>query len=316
VWLWDSFFIVAGLFVLGVGGECLVQGASCLARGLGVSALVVGLTVVAFGTSAPEAAVSVTAGLNGRDSLAVANVVGSCILNVLLVLGCAASVRSMQVSRDVLRHDVPIMLLVLAIFVLFALDAHTLRRWQGLVLLAGLLVYILYTFRVARAEPPAIDAEYAAALPMPRSCAVSAVILLLGLAGLKYGADMIVFGAVNFAERVGVSERIIGLTLVALGTSLPELATSVVAARRGKPDIAIGNVVGSNIFNILAVLGLTATLTPLEIDARTLYRDVPVMLLVGVLSFWVMRTGHIISRAEGFSLLLLYLVYVVWTLVS
>jgi len=282
---------------------------------MGVSALVVGLTIVAFGTSAPEAAVSVWAAHSDHDELAVANVIGSSIMNILIVLALAALARPLRVSRDVVTTDAPAMLLFTALFVLFAYDGRQIARWQGLVFLAMLGLYTVFTYYGARRQPRLVEEEYEQELQVaPRPWPLNALAVLVGIAGLVKGADLMVAGAVGVAELLGVSQRVIGLTIVAIGTSLPELATCVVAARRNQPDIAIGNVVGSNIFNILAVIGLAASLFPLAVADEMLYRDAPAMFVSVLLCFWVLRSGHQITRAEGAVLLTLYAVYLSWTL--
>jgi len=307
--------MIAGLVILGIGGEALVKGASRLARAVGVSALVVGLTVVAFGTSAPEAAVSISAGAAGEDDIAVANVVGSCTMNIMLVLALAALARPLRISRSVLRNDLPVMLLATAVFMLMAANHRVIERWMGLTLLAGLVLYTLNTMRLARSATTVVEYEFDTGLPAGKSVLINFLLMIVGIAALVGGARMIVYGAVEIAEAIGVSKRIIGLTIVALGTSLPEVATCVVAARRGQPDIAVGNVIGSNIFNILAVVGLASTAFPLRISEHTLFVDGPVMLLAGVMALPVLRTGRLVSRREGGMLLGLYAVYLCAALV-
>jgi len=320
--------LVGGLVVLSVGGECLVRGASRLARSLGVSALVVGLTIVAFGTSAPEIAVSISAGIQQHDDLAIANVVGSCILNTLVVLGLAAVTRPLKVSRSVVRTDAPFMILVLALFAFFAVDdvqllaggSHgRIGRWEGILFIAGLVGYLVLTYYGARRQPQVVEAEYEQSIGPARSSAANLVLVLVGLAGLVFGADLMVEGGAGIARSVGISERIIGLTIFAIGTSLPEVATCVIAARRGQPDIAVGNVVGSNIFNVLAVIGIATTAHPagaMTVNWTILSHDVPVMLVAAVLLLPILRTGRHISRREGTVLLALYVGYLSWTLAA
>ena len=309
-WLANIGVLVGGLVVLGVGGEFLVRGAAQLARQLGVSALVVGLTLVAFGTSAPEIAVSMQSAARGEHALAVANVVGSCIMNILIVLAIAALVRPLRVSRRIVTTDALVMLFFTAMFMLFAIDDNRIDRWQGVFFVAALGFYTLFTYFAARRQPRIVEEEYERDLRVrPRSPLVNVVAVVIGIVGLVKGADLIVNGAVGIATLLGVSTRIIGLTIVALGTSLPELATCVIAARRGQPDIAVGNIIGSNIFNILAVIGITSVFFPLDVSDETVRFDAPVMVLVVVLSFWVLRTGHRISRGEGALLLGIYAVY-------
>lgn len=321
--------LVGGLVVLSVGGECLVRGASRLARSLGVSALVVGLTIVAFGTSAPEIAVSISAGIRQHDDLAIANVVGSCILNTLVVLGLAAVARPLKVSRSVVRTDAPFMILVLALFAFFAVDDIGLLaggkndgrigRWEGILFIAALMGYLVLTYYGARRQPQVVEAEYEQSIGPARSSAINLVLVLVGLAGLVFGADLMVNGGAGIARSVGISERIIGLTIFAIGTSLPEVATCVIAARRGQPDIAVGNVVGSNIFNVLAVIGIATTAHPkgaMTVNWTILSHDVPVMLVAAVLLLPILRTGRHISRREGAVLLALYIGYLSWTLAA
>ncbi|MBU0616936.1 MAG: calcium/sodium antiporter [Planctomycetes bacterium] len=312
MWTTCIVLLVVGLVILGCGGECLVRGAAQLARRMGVSALVVGLTIVAFGTSAPEIAVSMQAASENHDDLAVANVVGSCIINILIVLAIAALARPLRVSRKVVTTDALVMLFFTAMFMLFAIDNYSIDRWQGAFFVVALGFYTLFTYAEARRQPKVVEDEYEQELRVVhRPWPVNALAVVIGIAGLVKGAGMIVDGAVGIAQLVGVSERIIGLTIVALGTSLPELATCVITARRNEPDIAIGNIIGSNIFNILAVIGVTSVFFPLDVGRETLYFDAPVMLFAVVLSFWVLRTGHRIVRREGALLLGIYAVYLV-----
>jgi cation:H+ antiporter len=309
-WLANIALLLGGLIILGCGGECLVRGAAQLARQMGVSALVVGLTIVAFGTSAPEIAVSMQAASENHDELAVANVVGSCIVNILIVLAIAALVRPLRVSRRIVTTDALVMLFFTAMFMLFVIDNNRIDRWQGVLFVVALGFYTLFTYFGARRQPKVVEDEYEQELQLARRpWLLNALAVVVGIAGLVTGADLMVHGAVRIAGALGVSERVIGLTIVAFGTSLPELATCVIAARRNQPDIAVGNVIGSNIFNILAVIGVTAVFFPLEVAEKTGRFDAPVMLFVVVVSFWVLRTGHRISRGEGVLLLGIYAAY-------
>ncbi|MBN2447931.1 MAG: calcium/sodium antiporter [Phycisphaerae bacterium] len=307
---WHVLTLIGGLIILGVGGDLLVRGAAALARSLGISALVVGLTIVAFGTSAPELAVSVVACLNGQDALAIGNVVGSNIANTLLVLGLAALIRPIAISLNIIRLDAPIMLAVSILLAVFAFQTGRLVFWQGAVFVAGLIGYLVLTCRVSGRESEEVRQEFNKTVPGNGARVLYVVFILLGLAGLKYGAEFIVSGASEIAKVLGVSDRIIGLTIVAVGTSLPEIATTIVAARRGQPDIAIGNIVGSNIFNILSVLGIAALVSsPVAIDATAVMRDIPIMVGTAALSMPLMWTGRRVSRAEGTALLALYFGY-------
>lgn len=315
MWTTNIMLLIVGLVILGFGGEFLVRGAARLARQMGVSALVVALTIVAFGTSTPEIAVTLQSAHQGQDDLAIANVVGSCIMNLLVVLGISALIRPLRVARNVTRIDAPVMLFFTAVFVLFAIDNQTIERWQGLFFVAALVFYTLFTYNEARRQPKEIEEEYEHdPRQIGKARIASSALVLLGIVGLIKGADLIVTGAVGIAEMMGVSTRIIGLTIVAMGTSLPELTTCIIAARRGQPDIAIGNIVGSNIFNILAVVGITASFMPLDVARETLFFDAPVMLLATLLMIPILRTGHQISRREGVIMLALYGLYLGWIL--
>ncbi len=315
VWIELLVLFVGGLVILGCGGECLVRGAAQLARQLGVAPLVVGLTIVAFGTSAPEIAVSIRSAARGHDALAVANAVGSCIMNVLVVLGLAALVRPLRVSRNIQRIDAPFMVFFTAVFLLFAVDDGRIDRWQGLFFVGSIVLYTAFTYLESKRQPDIVAEEYEHdPRQKPRPWPVNLLAVIIGLVGLTQGADLIVQGAVGLARSLGVSPRIIGLTIVALGTSLPEMATCIVAARRNQPDIAIGNIVGSNIFNILAVIGLSASIYPLKVPQSTINLDAPVMLATAVLMIPIMRTGRRVSRTEGLLLLACYGGYLAWML--
>lgn len=307
--------LIGGLALLFVGGELLVRGASRLAAAAGISPLIVGLTVVAFGTSAPEMAVSVQAGLAGQADIAVGNVVGSNIGNVLFILGISALIAPLIVAQNIVRRDVPLMIGVSIGLWLMALDG-VLNRLEGVVLFAGIVAYTVYAIREGRRESAAVRSEYEAAFGKERKAATreSAVNLALVVGGiglLVIGAGWLVDGAVSIARWLGLSELIIGLTIVAMGTSLPELATSVIAAIRGQRDIAVGNVVGSNLFNILSVLGLTAIAAPagVQVPQVALNFDIPVMTAVAVACLPVFFSGYRIARWEGGLFLAYYVAY-------
>jgi len=308
--------LVGGIAVLVVGGEALVRGAVRLANGLGVSSLLIGLTVVAFGTSAPELAVTLTAATSGRDSLALANVVGSNVANLLLVLGLAAVIRPLVAPRKLIRVDAPAMVLATLTLTAFATAGGALQRWQGAVLLAGLGVYLVVTYlQSRRGEPDALNDE---ATPAPRRLHPSALVLVvLGFVALTFGSDLIVLGAVGIAEDAGLSERLVGTTIVAIGTSLPEITTCVVAAWRRQPAIALGNIIGSNLFNILFVLGAVSLVAaPVEFAPSALRLDVPVMAGAAVLAMAILATGRRLRRIEGVGLLALYAGYLALTLTT
>jgi cation:H+ antiporter len=309
--------LVGGFIALMFGAEILVRGASRLAAAVGISPLVIGLTVVAFGTSAPELAINLQSAFSGNANIALGNVVGSNIVNVLVILGISALIIPLAVNQQVVRQDVWIMIAVTALAWGMALDGN-INFWDGLILFAGLVVYIAYNVIQSRKETSAevreeYEQEYAEKEKhTPRSVAINLAQIVVGLAGLTFGADLLVDGAVRLAQFFGVSELVIGLTIVAIGTSLPELATSVVAAIRKERDIAVGNVVGSNIFNLMAVLGLTGLISPggVPIPASALAFDIPVMAAVALITFPVFYTGgHMIYRWEGGLFVGLYALY-------
>ena len=313
--------LVGGFALLVVGAELLVRGAVRLAAAAGVSSLVVGLTVVAFGTSAPELAVSVGAGLGGQADIALGNVVGSNILNVLLILGVSALIVPLSVARQLVRLDVPLMIGVSLATAGMALDGRV-GRVEGLMLCSGLVWYVWWSIRVSRRHPPSeVSGEVTADARGHHTTTWwlgSAALTLGGLGLLVLGARFMVDGAVAMARVLGVSELVIGLTVIAAGTSLPEVATSVVAAIRGQRDIAVGNVVGSNIFNLLGVLGLTAMVSPhgVGVAGAVLAFDLPVMLAVAIVCLPVFFTGSTISRAEGALLLAYYGLYLAYLLLG
>jgi cation:H+ antiporter len=310
--------LIVGLVLLVLGAEALVRGASRLAGALGISALVIGLTVVAFGTSAPEMAVSVQSAFQGQADIAVGNVVGSNIFNVLFILGLSALIIPLHVSRQLIRFDVPIMIAVSVLTYLFAMDGHIVR-WEGAILFAGILTYTIFLIRQSRKETAAIKAEYEQEFGEAAPRTSTGILMNLGyvaagLAMLVFGSRWLVQGAVFIAESLGVSELVIGLTIVAAGTSLPEVATSVVAALRGERDIAVGNVVGSNIFNLMAVLGLTGIVAPsgIAIAPSALSLDIPFMVLIALACLPIFFTGNSIARWEGILFLVYYAAYTIY----
>jgi cation:H+ antiporter len=313
---------VAGLVLLVWGAEWLVRGASRLAALAGISPLVIGLTVVAFGTSSPEMAVSIQAGLAGQADVTVGNVVGSNIANVLLILGLSAVVAPLVVAQQLVRLDVPLMIGVSLLLLLLAWDG-LLSRADGLLLFGGVVLYTAFSVYQSRKEGEMVQKEYEQAFAAGRERTYRAVILnvglvVAGLALLVLGARWLVDGAVTFARLFGLSELLVGLTVVAAGTSLPELATSVVASLRGERDIAVGNVVGSNIFNILLVLGVTGLVAPagIPVAGQALQFDIPVMTAVAIACLPIFFTGYTIDRWEGALFLAYYVAYTVYLILS
>lgn len=312
-WLWFTFLFVAGLLVLGFGGEATIRGAERIAVWLGMSRLVVGLTIVAFGTSAPEVAVSVYAAASGQPELAVGNIVGSNIANLLLILGVAALMRPLKVSLGLVRTDLPVMVLAATFFLLMAIDNAQIDRWEGFVFVGLLIAYTVSTIVLARQEGPVVREEFEQAVPAGKFRVFDVGLVVVGIAALVFGAQMIVSGASGAARLLHVSEEIIGLTIVAVGTSLPELAASVSAARRNQPDIAIGNIVGSNIFNVLSVAGTVAAIRPLPISRAIQFFDGPVVIAASLITALICWKGRTIRRIEGAGLLLLYACYIMIT---
>lgn len=305
--------LAGGLVLLVAGGELLVRGAAALAALAGIAPLVIGLTVVAFGTSAPELAVSLQAGLSGNPDIAVGNVVGSNIFNVLFILGACALIAPLLVSGQVVRREVPIMVGVSLLLGLLVLDGR-IGFFDGLLLTAGIIGYVTWSVvdsRRAVASDAAAVAENGSAPQSPGNLALQLAYIAGGLALLVLGARWLVDSAVSIASNLGVSNVVIGLTIVAAGTSLPEVVTSIVATLRRERDIAIGNVIGSNIFNILGILGIAALLTPggLAVAPSVITFDLPVMLAVAVACLPIFFTGKSIARWEGLLFLAYYAVY-------
>mgnify|MGYP005841125637 CR=1 FL=1 len=314
--------LAMGLFALGLvllvgGAELLVRGAAALALAAGISPLVIGLTVVAYGTSAPELAVTVLSAWDGQADIALGNVVGSNIFNVLVILGLTSVVAPVAVASQLVRREVPIMVGVSLLALVMALDGRV-GRIDGVLLATGIVAYTVLSIRLGRRETREVQGEYAQALApchAPRTAgqlAWDVALVVLGLVVLMAGSKMLVYGAVTIARALGVGELLIGLTIVAAGTSLPELATSVVAALRGQRDIAVGNVVGSSICNILGILGVAAMLRPVAVSEAMLALDLPFMVAVAVACLPIFYTGNRIARWEGALFLAYYVAYTVY----
>jgi cation:H+ antiporter len=305
-----------GLVLLVGGAEFLVRGAAQLAAAVGISPLIIGLTVVAFGTSAPELAVSMRSAMSGQAGadIAVGNVVGSNIFNVLFILGLSAAIAPLVVSQRLVRVDVPLMIGASVLLLLLALDGK-IGRLDGALLFTGILVYTLFAILQGRRESQAVAAEYAgefSARPRtPAGYLINLGYIVGGLALLVLGAHWLVDAAVDIARAFGVSELVIGLTIVAAGTSLPEVATSVMASIKGERDIAVGNIVGSNLFNILSVLGLAALVAPdgVNVAPSALRFDIPIMIAVAFACLPIFFTGYAIARWEGLLFLGYYALY-------
>ena len=312
-----------GLAALVVGADLLVRGASRLALSFGISPLVVGLTIVAFGTSAPEMAVSTGAVLNGQTGLAMGNVVGSNIFNVLFILGLSALIAPLVVNIQLIRQEVPIMVGASLLLLALGLDGK-LSMLDGGLLFTLLLGYTVFLVVQSRRETQAAQDEYAAEVRPAEAGAwddrlvVQLALIGAGLAALVFGSDFLVQASVNFAKALGVSDLVIGLTIVAAGTSMPEVATSLAAALKGERDIAVGNVVGSNLFNLLSIGGLAALVTPggLEVAASLVRFDLPVMVAVAFACLPIFATGHRIARWEGALFVAYYAAYTTFLILA
>lgn len=314
----DILILLLGLGLILVGANALTDGASAVAKRFGISDLVIGLTIVAMGTSAPELVVSVTAALNDSAELALGNVVGSNIFNILAIVGCTAMVMPISVGKGLMSKELP--LVILSSLVMWAVASDTLldgeaanvvSRIDGILLLAFFAIFMRYTFSIAKADSP--DTEEIKPMPMWKA----ALWILGGLAGLIFGGRYFVDGASGIARSLGVSESVIGLTLVAAGTSLPELATSVVAALKKNPGIAIGNVIGSCLFNVFFIIGTAATIAPLPLGGIT---QTDMLTLVGasvLLWFFGLVIGdRKITRVEGTFMVLCFIAYTAWLIIN
>ncbi len=309
----DLLGVLGGIVLLVAGGEVLVRGAAALARAMGVSAMLVGVTVVAFGTSAPEFVVCVTAAWRSNTAIVAGNVVGSNILNVLLVLGATAVVYPLKAQAAFVRREIPVMVASALLLWLFARDGKV-DRLDGALLLCMLAGYLVFTVRLARRESRIVAEQYE---DMPqvrrRPLWLDFVLIVVGLIFLSLGSGVFLDGAVSIAHRFEVPEDIIGLTLVAGGTSFPELAACLVAAWRKHPDICLGNIIGSSIYNILGIAGTAAAVAPLTFGHGLLTEHLPVMVGSSVLLWIMVKTGLRVSRREGVALLTAYAVYFFWT---
>jgi cation:H+ antiporter len=305
--IFDVVLIIAGVAMVLYGADRLTEGASALARRMNVSEIIIGLTIVAAGTSAPELFVSLVSALKGTPDMAIGNVVGSNTMNAMLIVGCAAVVAPMSISRNTVRKDIPFAVAASVLLPLLAIDAE-LGRIDGIILLAGFAAFMYYTLSQAKAGETAPSDETKMQNPW-----LSVFFVVLGLALLVIGSNIFVDSASRVAYALGLSEAVVGLTIVAGGTSLPELATSVVAARKGQSAIAIGNVIGSNVFNILMILGLTATISPMQIQGIT---DIDLSMMLGsIVMVWLFsRTKYTVERWEGALLAVVYIAYVCWLL--
>lgn len=322
----DLLLCMVGFVLLYYGAEWLVKGSSSLARYLGVSPVVIGLTVVAFGTSAPELVVSLVSSIQGKSMIAVGNVIGSNICNIALVLGMASLFHPITSHRSVVRRDIPIMLAISFYLLLISVNS-TIGRIEGATLFGGIIIYTLMNYKLALRETELADAEVTVAavaeaeeIEYIESRKKQITLVVVGIAGVIAGAELVVYSAVNIMEALGVSQKFIGLTIVAFGTSLPELATSVVAAVRKEMDISIGNLVGSNVFNIMSVLGAASLVRPIPIPggffASGMMMDYIVMMFTSLLPLLMMYRTSTITRKDGGILLSCYVGYLMYLIAT
>ncbi len=308
--------VLMGFALLIWSADRFVMGAAALARNLGVSPLFIGLTIVGFGTSAPEILVSAMASLQGNPGLAIGNALGSNIANIGLILGITALVVPLAVNSDVLRKEYPILLVVSTVGYVVLMDGN-LGRLDGAILLSGLFIslFLLVIITQHRQKGDPLALEFNEEIPSDLSTGKSILWFCIGLVVLLIGSRMLVTGAVDIARAFGVSDLVIGLTIVAVGTSLPELATSITGALKGEHELAVGNIIGSNLYNLLAVLPIPGLLSPGAVESEVLSRDMPLLLML-TLALYLMGTGRkgkgSINRLEGFVLLLVFVVYQSW----
>lgn len=306
--------LVIGFVLLVKGADMFVDGASSVAKKFRIPAFVIGLTIVAFGTSAPELAVSITAAMKGSNDIAIGNVVGSNIFNTLVVLGASAAITPIAVEKGMIKKDYPLSIFAAVLLGVLAMDTilfkapeMSLSRVDGVILLVAFAAFMYMTVKAGIDGRNNQEEEEIEVMPLPKSL----IFIVLGLAGIVFGGDMSVEGAKEIARFFGLSEALIGLTIVAFGTSLPELVTSVIAARKGESDIAVGNVIGSNIFNIFLILGTSATILPMTVSNTYLY-DIGMLIAVMVLTYLPIAKTKKVSRGMGITMVLVYVAYTVY----
>ena len=308
--------LIVGFFFLIKGADLFVEGAASVAKKFNVPAMVIGLTIVAMGTSAPEAAVSITSSLAGQNDMSVANVVGSNFFNILVVLGVSSIIAPLPVEKNTIKKDAPFLLIASCLLLLFGLNL-TIGRIEGAILLAFFVYFLINTVKSAKnsnfqSKEAAVAAEVEPVVEfsLPKTILLS----IIGVVGIVFGGNMVVDSATKIATSFGMSANLVGLTIVAVGTSLPEFVTSIVAIKKGETDIAIGNVIGSNLFNILLVLGLATVIKPINISIFALF-DIIFMVAITVLLYFFMRKNNKLVKSQGVVLLILYIAYMTFTIV-
>ena len=307
----DIILLLVGFVLLIKGADFFVDGSSSIARHIGIPAFVVGLTIVAMGTSAPEAAVSITAGIAGSNELAISNVIGSNMFNLLVVAGVCAVIKPYKVEEVMLKRDFPVNVIISALLIIMMAIGNVLGYINGIVLLVGIVTYVLFVvLKAVRHREHNEDDEIKKINPV-----ISVVLIIIGLAMIIFGGDLVVDNARDIATKLGWSETFIGLTIVAIGTSLPELVTSIVAARKGESGLALGNVIGSNIFNILFILGLSASITAIPVDTQAIINAV-ILLIVTALIYVACLIKKGMGRIVGALCVLGYVAYTAYLLVA
>ncbi len=300
----EYLLLIIGFAFLIKGADFFVEGGSSLARILRIPSAVIGLTIVAMGTSAPEASVSITAAISGNNDIAVSNIVGSNIFNILIVVGVCAAISAFKVNPDILKRDIPLNIIISLILLIFALDKK-ITRVEGIILLILMIGYIL-TMVISALKNREEESD-----TKEMSLLKSLILIVIGLAGVIYGGTLVVDNAVVIAGALGLSQNFIGLTIVAIGTSLPELVTSIVATGKGESGLALGNAVGSNLFNIMFILGMSASISPLNVLSESVV-DMIIMTLVAIILFVFSKLGKSMSKKEGFTFIILYIMYTVY----
>lgn len=314
-------FLIIGFLFLIKGADIFVEGASTIAKKFNVPPMIIGLTIVAMGTSAPEAAVSITSSLAGQNDMSIANVVGSNFFNILVVLGISSIIAKLPVQKDTIKNDTPFLILVSLLLFIFGLNLK-LGRLEGFILLGFFALFLINTVKSGmksnNSDTDTSSSEAAVAIDISQEdqISVSKTILLciVGAIGIIFGGDLVVNSATNIATSFGMSANLVGLTIVAVGTSLPEFVTSVVATKKGETDIAIGNVIGSNIFNILLVLGLAASIHPIAMSTLA-FIDIVFMLAITILLYIFMKKDNSLVKKQGILLVVLYIAYMIFTIV-
>ena len=301
--------LLLGFFFLIKGADIFVEGSSSIARKFNVPPMVIGLTIVAMGTSAPEAAVSITSSIAGQNDMALANVVGSNFFNILIVLGVSCIISTLPVEKNTIKKDTPFLLFVSGLLLIFSIDLN-ISRIEGFIFLAIFTYFLIDTVKTAKNSDSKVEDVPSEDSPMFKTI----LLCILGIIGIVLGGDMVVKSASSIAKSFGMSDNLVGLTIVAIGTSLPEFVTSVVAVRKGENDIAIGNIIGSNIFNILFVLGLSTFINPISINMFALF-DVIFMILITILLFIFIKSKNSLIKSQGFIFIGLYIAYMTYTII-